>query len=456
MYKLVLGLEVHVELRTESKMFCSCPALHFAKEPNTQTCPVCLGLPGALPVPNKQAIEWAQKLGAALGCELSVESLFERKHYFYPDLPKGFQISQYLKPLSINGKWELSNGRFIRINRAHMEEDTGKLTHATVNGKKVTLVDYNRSGVPLVEIVTEPDFQTPEEAREYCQGLQQIIRYLEISDADMEKGSMRLEANVSLATVENESDEVKELPNYRVELKNINSFRFLEKAINYEITRQRELLEKGETIIMETRGYDEIKNRTVLQRSKEEAKDYRYFPESDISPFSFTPVQLDAITSSLPELPKEKTRRFKMDFALTDQYANYLVSIRELADYFEEAIKVGEKHGISAKKVADVLVNKKPDTNEILPAALIKMIKSASERGRLSEEELESAVQSIIAQNPKPVEDYKKGKDASIMFLVGQIMIRTHGHADAGKAKELLIKYVNGTGLGASPKKMKL
>lgn len=440
MYKLVLGLEVHVELRTESKMFCSCPADHFGVEPNTQTCPVCLGLPGALPIPNKQAIEWAQKLGAALGCELVQDSLFERKHYFYPDLPKGFQISQYLKPLSVNGKWELSNGRRVRINRAHMEEDTGKLAHASVNGKKVTLVDYNRSGVPLVEIVTEPDFQTTEEAKEYTQGLQQIVRYLGISDADMEKGSMRLEANVSLAPVENESDDVKELPNYRVELKNINSFRFLEKAINYEIKRQRELLEKGETVIMETRGYDEVKDRTVLQRSKEEAKDYRYFPEPDIPPFSFTFVQLDAITSSLPELPKEKARRFKMDFALTDQYANYLTGTVELANYFEEATKVGESHGISAKKIADTLVNKKPDTTEILPAALIEMLREESDKPTISEDELNTAVEDVISSNPQAVEDYKKGKEASVMFLVGQVMAKTKSQADAARAREALIE----------------
>lgn len=435
---------MHVELRTKSKMFCSCPADHFAVEPNTQTCPVCLGLPGALPVPNKQAIEWAQKLGASLGCELSSDSLFERKHYFYPDLPKGFQISQYLKPLSVNGKWELSNGRFIRINRAHMEEDTGKLAHATINGKKVTLVDYNRSGVPLVEIVTEPDFQTPEEAREYCQGLQQVIRYLGISDADMEKGSMRLEANVSLAPVENEADEVKELPNYRVELKNINSFRFLEKAINYEIKRQKELLEKGEEIGLETRGYDEVKDRTVLQRSKEEAKDYRYFPEPDIPPFEFTSDELSAIKNSLPELPRDKAKRFKEEFSLQDQYANYLVGTIELAGYFEEAVKVGKEHGIEAKKIADVLVNKKPDTNEILPAALIEMLRKEADKPTIPDEELQTAVESAIAENPKVVEDYKKGKENSVMFLVGQVMQKTRGQADAGKAKEMLVQKLNG------------
>ena len=443
-YKLVMGLEVHVELATKSKMFCSCLASHFAVEANTQTCPVCLGLPGALPVPNKQAIEWAQKLGVSLGCELSPDSLFERKHYFYPDLPKGFQISQFIKPLSINGKWELSNGRFIRINRAHMEEDTGKLAHATVNNKKVTLVDYNRSGVPLVEIVTEPDFQTPEEAREYCQGLQQVIRYLGISDADMEKGSMRLEANVSLAPVENENEEVKELPKYRVELKNINSFRFLEKAINHEIKRQRELLEKGEKIIMETRGYDEVKDRTVLQRSKEEAKDYRYFPEPDIPPFEFTTDQLGMIKNSLPELPKDKAKRFKEEFSLSDQYANYLASTIELANYFEEAVRVGRGHGIEAKKVADVLVNKKPDTNEILPAALIEMLRKESDKPTISDDELNAAIQSAIDANPQAVEDYKKGKENSIMFLVGQVMAKTRGQADAGKAKEYLVKVLKG------------
>lgn len=439
-YKLVLGLEVHVELNTKSKMFCYCIADHFGKTPNTQTCPVCLGLPGALPLPNKQAIEWAQKLGAALKCELTSYSIFERKHYFYPDLPKGYQISQNIKPLSINGKWLLSNGRTIRVNRAHMEEDTGKLSHSTVNGKKVSLVDYNRSGVPLVEIVTEPDFKTVEEAKEYCQGLQQLIRYLGISDADMEKGSMRLEANVSLAKVQNILDEPSKLPDYRVELKNINSFRFMEKAINYEIKRQSELLDKGELIGMETRGYDEIHNKTVLQRSKEDAKDYRYFPEPDIPPFSFNHAQLDMVKSSLPELPYEKIKRFRVEYLLSDQYSQFLASTLELANYFEEAVRVGKKVGIDAKKIADVLVNKKPNVQDLLPAALVGLLKKAHDKPRLTDEEMEDFVDAVIENNLQAVEDFKKGKENSIMFLVGQVMARSKGQADANKIKKILLE----------------
>ncbi|KKR78919.1 MAG: Aspartyl/glutamyl-tRNA(Asn/Gln) amidotransferase subunit B, partial [Microgenomates group bacterium GW2011_GWB1_40_9] len=322
-YEPVIGLEVHVELKTNSKMFCGCPADHFGKEPNTQTCPVCLGLPGALPVPNKKAIEWCIKLGLALHCTVPAESKFDRKNYFYPDLPKGYQISQYDKPLCENG-WIQINDRKIRIRRVHQEEDTGKLQHIEAEGQQVTLVDFNRSGVPLVEIVTEPDFHTIDEVDQYVKQIRRIIRYLDISNADMEKGSMRLEPSISLRV--SGSDE---LPNYRVELKNINSFRFVRKAIEFEIKRQSEILDLGETIVQQTRGWNESKQVTLPQREKEEAHDYRYFPEPDIPPMRFTNVFVEGIRKQIPELPDAKKSRFMKTYNMNESVADILIQEKE-------------------------------------------------------------------------------------------------------------------------------
>lgn len=430
-YQPVIGLEVHVELRTESKMFCSCPSDHFGKVPNTQTCPVCIGLPGALPVPNEKAIRWAQLLGAALGCTLVKKSHFDRKHYFYPDLPKGYQISQYDSPLARNGKWKMDAGRWIKIRRVHLEEDTGKLLHQTLDGKNVTLVDFNRSGVALVEIVTEPDFTSASEAKEFLQEIQQVVRYLGISDADMEKGSMRLEANINLKT--------KKVPHYKVEVKNINSFRFLEQAINYEIERQTKAVDDGEKLMQETRGFDEKTGTTKLQRTKEEAHDYRYFPEPDIPPFSFKTSYITELIHELPEMPKSKSKRFEEEYELPGHYAILLTQTRAMADYFEEAVKVGKEHNVPPKKIADVLVNKKPNINEILPAKLVEMLRAESEKPLLSNEELEKVVDEVISKNPKIVEDYKKGKENVLQFLIGQVMSKTRGQADPAKVKSSLI-----------------
>ena len=271
-YTPIIGLESHVELKTQSKMFCGCSASHFQVEPNTHTCPVCLGLPGALPVANQKAIEWCQLIGLALNCRLAKESKFDRKNYFYPDLAKSYQISQYDQPLCYQGEVVLKNGHKIGITRVHMEEDTGKSIHKKINGEDQTLIDFNRSGVPLVEIVTEPDFRNPEDVDEFLKTLRQIIRYLDVSDADMEKGSMRLELNMSLTShPELISGSHPQFPNYKVEVKNINSFKYLQKALVYEFARQAEILDRGETPVQETRGYQEDVDKTISQRYKEDA-----------------------------------------------------------------------------------------------------------------------------------------------------------------------------------------
>ncbi|KKQ15592.1 MAG: Aspartyl/glutamyl-tRNA(Asn/Gln) amidotransferase subunit B [Candidatus Daviesbacteria bacterium GW2011_GWA1_36_8] len=334
MYKPVIGLEVHVELNTKSKMFCNCSADYFGKKPNTHTCPVCLGLPGALPFINKQAIEGCLKIGLALNCTPAEESLFERKNYFYPDLAKGFQTSQYRWPLSVKGWIDIEDKsgekKRIRINRAHQEEDTAKLMHQlgnsktqeTSNNENITGIDFNRSGVPLVEIVTEPDFTDSSQIRDYAKKLQQIFRYLGVSNADMERGDMRLEANVSVREVGNEKWDVRtgKLPPYRVELKNINSFRFMVAAVEYEIKRQIELLEAGrdDELRQETRGWDENKKITYVQRSKEEAHDYRYFPEPDLPEFRVqsSEFRIDDIKKGMPELPWMKAERFVKELGL--------------------------------------------------------------------------------------------------------------------------------------------
>ena len=441
-FRPVIGLEVHVEQSTKSKMFCGCSAQHFGKEPNTQVCPVCSGLPGALPYANEQAIENTILFGLALGCEIAKQSRFDRKHYFYPDLPKGYQISQYDLPLCAGGKFEArsTKSETIRIRRVHLEEDTGKLVHTTVDGKKVSLVDFNRSGVPLMELVTEPDFENVDEIIWFLQEIQRIVRYLGISDADMEKGSMRLEANISLSEMSSANRlQTTDLPDYKVELKNINSFRFLRRAIEAEVERQRAILTAGKKVKQETRGFDEASGTTYHQRSKEEAQDYKYFPEPDIAPIKISNQDIKLLRDCLPELPQEKREKFRK-LGLSGQFVEVLVDNRARAEYFETCVKLAKKHGVAAKTVADVMVNQNLDEQFSEPAGMVAKLVQLTQRDYASEEETKRAVLQTIKKNSKAVADYKKGKTQVIGFLVGQVQKELSGKGEPKVITEFLMK----------------
>lgn len=434
-YEPVIGLEIHVELKTKSGMFCGCPADHFAKKPNTGTCPVCLGLPGALPVPNKKAVEWTIMLGLALGSTIAEVSKFDRKHYFYPDLPKGYQISQYDQPLCRGGVITTSFGD-VRIHRVHLEEDTGKLQHATVDGKKVTLVDFNRSGVPLVEIVTEADIKSSEQAKEFLKKLHQIVRYLGISDADMEKGSMRLEPNISIRKVGETG-----LPPYKVEVKNINSFRFAAAAIEYEIKRHAAILDSGKIPPQETRGWDEAKNATVSQRSKEEAADYRYFPEPDIPPMRFTQSFIAEIRDSMPQLPDAYKQEVKAAHGLNDNQANVLSEDFDKMKLFRDVMdsSVIRDAKISGTTAANWIINKVADAKGTDAATVAEALVSSKQVTQVDDSILISAIDQVLSENPKAVADFKAGKEQSKMFLYGNVLKRLAGKGDKQKVMELLI-----------------
>lgn len=433
-YMPIIGMEIHVELKTQSKMFCGCKNDPFhAEKPNIYTCPVCLGLPGALPVANKKAIEWTIKLGLALGCKINTLSKFDRKHYFYPDLPKGYQISQYDMPFCYDGKVETSSG-IVGINRVHLEEDTGKLIHQKVNGKNVSLIDFNRSGVPLIEIVTNPDIHSAYQAKEYAKKLRQIIRYLDISDCDMEKGGMRLEANISIKKLQiknsksqtNSKSKITDdrLPNYKVELKNINSFRFLERGIEYEIERQKKILEKGKTPIQETRGYNAEKNITYSQRSKEEAADYRYFPDPDLPPINIDERWLAEIKSTLPESLADLFRRWQEKYSLNEKIVELLFENADEARWLDELFILAVKEKIVVNKLVNQLVHRKIKSalyND-QPFKIIKEYKKLTSVDEVSDDELKTIVERVIKANPKAVADYKAGKGNAINFLVGMVI----------------------------------
>jgi len=448
-YTPIIGMETHIELKTLSKMFCGCKNDPFhAPKPNIYTCPVCLGLPGALPVANKKAVEWIIKFGLALGCKINLFSKFDRKHYFYPDLPKGYQISQYDLPFCYDGKVSTSQGE-VRIRRIHLEEDTGKLIHSEVDGKKVTLVDFNRSGVPLVEIVTEPDIHSASQAKEYAKKIYQMVRYLDLSQADMEKGQMRLEANISLKSQNfplrysfggQAKVKSQKLPDYKVELKNINSFRFLEKAIEYEISRQSEILDKGEMPLQETRGYNASKNITFTQRQKEEAADYRYFPEPDIPPIRITQSWLEELKKSLGELPDEVFSRWQKDYSIALNIAELLVEKQDDVSWFDKLFSLAKKEKLDTSKLASFLANKKISFQVNFDQAekIIAAFKSATQVIDISDEKLKETVEKVIKANPKVLADLKSGKQGAVNFIIGQVMKELRQRIDFERLKEII------------------
>ncbi len=440
-YTLIIGLEIHVELTTESKMFCQCSADYFGEDPNTHTCPVCLGMPGGLPVPNAEAIRRTMLIGKALGCKINNKFKFDRKHYFYPDLPKGYQISQYDEPIASNGRVTiLRNGEYkdFRITRVHLEEDTGKLTHSG----STTKIDFNRGGVPLVEIVTEPDFHDPEDVKAFLHELQVIIRYLGVANADMEKGDMRLEPNISLQLTAN----LPKLPPYKVEVKNINSFNFVKKAIEFEYERHLEILETGKYPQQETRGYNSANGTTVSQRVKEQAEDYRYFPEPDIPPFEFSDRELEDILKEMPEMPVEKVRRYIEELNLKEVDALIITRDKAMAEFFEKILDEFKKQSSDNKDsgqiVVNYIINKKvlPDSKvEKIVEEILKTSKpKATDSGLLS-----TVIEKILKDNQKAVDDFKSGKNPNaVMFLVGQVMKEMKGQADAQVVKSELEKIL--------------
>lgn len=429
-YQPIIGLEIHVELKTQSKMFCGCSANHFRVEPNSHCCPVCLGLPGALPVPNRKAIEYAVMAGLSLHCQVAPFSKFDRKNYFYPDLPKGYQISQYDLPLCSEGTLE-----GVRIRRVHLEEDTAKLVHQTVGDNKVTLVDFNRAGVPLMEIVTEPDIRDAPQAKIFLKNLQRNIRYLDISDCDMEKGSMRLEINISI----NKFPKFR-LPDYKVEIKNLNSFKFVEKAINFEIVRQTEIIKTGKQPIQETRGWSEAKQATFSQRVKEEAQDYRYFPEPDLPPLRWDEKAIERIRKMLPETPEQRIIRFVKNYQLSEYNAQILVAAKQRADFYEECVKLGKKFKIKAKEIANNIINKKVDVSNMNAGQFVKSLVGKKSRTSITPSKLEEIIDQVLSENQKAVEDFKKGKRTAVEFLLGQVMKVSRGQVDSLLVRQQLLK----------------
>lgn len=472
-YEAVIGLEVHTELQTTTKIFCGCKT-SFGAEPNTNVCPVCLGLPGVLPVLNKRVLEFAVRAGLALNCEISRFSKFDRKNYYYPDLPKNFQTSQFDLPICERGHLDIEvNGekKQIRITRAHMEEDAGKLVHhgTSITDSDYSLVDYNRTGTPLLEIVTEPDMRSAKEAVAYLEKMRAILQYIGISDCRMEEGSLRCDANVSVRPVGQ-----KELGT-KAEIKNINSFKGVEKAIEYEALRQAEILEDGGKIIQETRTWDEKEGVTRSMRTKEEANDYRYFPEPDLAPFTVSEEYIEDIRKTLPELPDERRERYIANFGLSSTDAQYMTNDKDTSDYFEKVVAAGADPKASVNWImgefasqlsnAGIEIAKAPVTPENL-AKLLALIAKGTISGKIAKKvfaemwkdgadpeeivkaqglvqisdtgALKELVVKVIANNPKAVEDFKAGKKKAVGALVGQIMKETKGKANPKVINELL------------------
>ncbi|MCX6384228.1 MAG: Asp-tRNA(Asn)/Glu-tRNA(Gln) amidotransferase subunit GatB [Actinobacteria bacterium] len=479
-YETVIGLETHVELSTETKMFCGCK-LSFGEKPNTYTCPVCLGHPGSLPVVNKKAIESAVKIALALNCSISEHSIFHRKNYFYPDMPKNYQISQYDLPVGVGGYIDINMGNYVRkvkITRVHVEEDTGKLIHIGSTGRiseaDYSIVDFNRAGTPLIEIVTDPDIKSPEEAKQYMITLRNTLLMLNVSDCSMEEGSIRSDANVSVKLTT--TDKL----GTRTEIKNLNSFKFLQKGLEYEVERQIDVLESGREVLQQTRHYDNKTQTTKVLRQKEEAHDYRYFPDPDLVPMKILPDWINEIKSALPELPGAREKRYKNSLGLSDYDSAFMANDFEISSYFEETLK----HHNNAKSVCNwimgdfsAFINKNQVTlkeSKISPenlADLVKMIdrqeinskiaKSVFEEmydsGESPQEiilkkglkqisdtgELEAIINEVILKNPDAVSQYKSGKVKAIGFLVGRIMAKTQGKANPQIVNEIIVKKLS-------------
>jgi aspartyl-tRNA(Asn)/glutamyl-tRNA(Gln) amidotransferase subunit B len=472
-YETVIGLEVHAQLRTRTKMFCGCSTA-FGAAPNTQTCPVCQGHPGSLPVINRLAIEFGIRTALALGCRINLANRFARKHYYYPDMPKNYQISQYEEPLAEHGTLEVAGAggaRVIGIQRLHLEEDVGKLVHeGDLATARSSQVDYNRAGVPLMEIVSRPDLRSPEDAGAYLRALRAIVVYLGVCDGNMEEGSLRCDANVSLRMAGTE------VLGTKVEIKNLNSFRHVQHALEYEVKRQAEALDSGERLVQETRLWDPDRARTVSMRSKEFAHDYRYFPEPDLPPLELEPAEVERIRAALPELPAAKRRRFVAAHGLTSYEADLLCQGRGLADYFEAAVRESGKPKVVSNWVLNELLRELPADDDAAVAAcpisparlagLLALIENGTISGKIAKDvfekmfrtgedastivgregltqvadagELGAVVDQVLAQNPKVVDDWRGGKKAALGFLVGQVMKATQGKANPALVNRLL------------------